>query len=339
MNQSDSLTMSRITFYYEINRNTKNTSLYEGEQPMALNDFSALKKNRTKSLDKLNAELDKLSSKTYSDPNEGKFWKPQRDKAGNGFAILRFLPAPKGEEMPFVRIWDHGFQGPTGLWYIENSLTTLNQDDPVSEYNSKLWNTGLESDKEVARKQKRRLKYIANVYVVKDSANPQNEGQVFLYQFGKKIFDKLNDLMNPSFEDEAPVNPFDFWEGANFRLKIRQFEGYPNYDKSEFDAPEALSDDDDVLEDIWSKQHSLQELLDEKNFKRYDELKQKLYRVLDLGNAPSADPFKEEQDDVLDLSSSMKSEPAPVMVESVATSVVDDDDDDDLSIFKELAKG
>jgi len=339
LNQSDSLTMSRITFYYEINRNTKNTSLYEGEQPMALNDFSALKKNRTKSLDKLNAELDKLSSKTYSDPNEGKFWKPQRDKAGNGFAILRFLPAPKGEEMPFVRIWDHGFQGPTGLWYIENSLTTLNQDDPVSEYNSKLWNTGLESDKEVARKQKRRLKYIANVYVVKDSANPQNEGQVFLYQFGKKIFDKLNDLMNPSFEDEAPVNPFDFWEGANFRLKIRQFEGYPNYDKSEFDAPEALSDDDDVLEDIWSKQHSLQELLDEKNFKRYDELKQKLYRVLDLGNAPSADPFKEEQDDVLDLSSSMKSEPAPVMVESVATSVVDDDDDDDLSIFKELAKG
>lgn len=306
---------------------------------MALNDFSALKKNRTKSLDKLNAELDKLSSKTYSDPNEGKFWKPQRDKAGNGFAILRFLPAPKGEEMPFVRIWDHGFQGPTGLWYIENSLTTLNQDDPVSEYNSKLWNTGLESDKEVARKQKRRLKYIANVYVVKDSANPQNEGQVFLYQFGKKIFDKLNDLMNPSFEDEAPVNPFDFWEGANFRLKIRQFEGYPNYDKSEFDAPEALSDDDDVLEDIWSKQHSLQELLDEKNFKRYDELKQKLYRVLDLGNAPSADPFNEEQDDVLDLSSSMKSEPAPVMVESVATSVVDDDDDDDLSIFKELAKG
>jgi len=331
--------MSRITFYYEIKRNTKNTSLYEGEQPMALNDFSALKKNRTKSLDKLNAELDKLSSKTYSDPNEGKFWKPQRDKAGNGFAILRFLPAPKGEEMPFVRIWDHGFQGPTGLWYIENSLTTLNQDDPVSEYNSKLWNTGLESDKEVARKQKRRLKYIANVYVVKDSANPQNEGQVFLYQFGKKIFDKLNDLMNPSFEDEAPVNPFDFWEGANFRLKIRQFEGYPNYDKSEFDAPEALSDDDDVLEDIWSKQHSLQELLDEKNFKRYDELKQKLYRVLDLGNAPSADPFNEEQDDVLDLSSSMKSEPAPVMVESVATSVVDDDDDDDLSIFKELAKG
>ena len=306
---------------------------------MALNDFSALKKNRTKSLDKLNAELDKLSSKTYSDPNEGKFWKPQRDKAGNGFAILRFLPAPKGEEMPFVRIWDHGFQGPTGLWYIENSLTTLNQDDPVSEYNSKLWNTGLESDKEVARKQKRRLKYIANVYVVKDSANPQNEGQVFLYQFGKKIFDKLNDLMNPSFEDEAPVNPFDFWEGANFRLKIRQFEGYPNYDKSEFDAPEALSDDDDVLENIWSKQHSLQELLDEKNFKRYDELKQKLYRVLDLGNAPSADPFKEEQDDVLDLSSSMKSEPAPVMVESVATSVVDADDDDDLSIFKELAKG
>jgi len=305
---------------------------------MALNDFSALKKNRTKSLDKLNAELDKLSSKTYSDPNEGKFWKPQRDKAGNGFAILRFLPAPKGEEMPFVRIWDHGFQGPTGLWYIENSLTTLNQDDPVSEYNSKLWNSGLESDKELARKQKRRLKYIANVYVVKDSANPENEGKVFLYQFGKKIFDKLNDLMNPSFEDEAPVNPFDFWEGANFRLKIRQFEGYPNYDKSEFDAPSALSDDDEDLEAIWEKQHSLQELLDPSNFKSYDELKQKLYRVLDLGNAAaSSDPFKEEEEDVLDLSSSMKSEPEPMMKE-VANPVVDDDDDDDLSIFKELAK-
>ena len=184
--------------------------------------FAALKKSRTSSLDKLNAQLDKISTKSYSDPNEGKFWKPTRDKAGNGFAIIRFLPEHTGEEMPFVRIWDHGFQGPSGQWYIENSLTTLNQDDPVSEYNSKLWNSGIDSDKEQARKQKRRLKYISNILVIKDGANPENEGKVFMYQYGKKIFDKINEAMNPEFEDEAAINPFDFWKGANFRLKVRK---------------------------------------------------------------------------------------------------------------------
>lgn len=310
---------------------------------MAPQSFDALKKSRSKSLDKLNEQLDKISSKSYSDPNEGKFWKPTRDKAGNGFAIIRFLPAPAGEEMPFVRIWDHGFQGPTGQWYIENSLTTLNQDDPVSEYNSKLWNTGLESDKELARKQKRRLKYVANVYVVKDSGNPENEGKVFLYQFGKKIFDKLNDLMNPSFEDEDPVNPFDLWEGANFRLKIRQFEGYPNYDKSEFDAPSALFDDDDELEGVWKKEHSLQELLDPKNFKSYAELKAKLYRVLDISeDIPSAGPTpaSSDADDDLDLSNlGGRTAEATEMPVAPAASPEVDDDDDDLSIFKELAKG
>jgi hypothetical protein len=305
-------------------------------------DFNALKKNRSSSLDKLNAQLDKITTKSYSDPNEGKFWKPTRDKAGNGFAIIRFLPPPQGEEMPFVRIWDHGFQGPNGQWYIENSLTTLGQDDPVSEYNSKLWNSGLESDKDLARKQKRRLKYVANIYVVKDSANPENDGKVFLYQFGKKIFDKLNDLMNPSFEDEKPVNPFDLWEGANFRLKIRQFEGYPNYDKSEFDGPTSLFDDDDKLEATWKSQHSLQELLDPKNFKSYSELKTKLYRVLDLSEdaGPTASSRMEESttDNDLDLSNmgntqaSAEAAPAPVNMS------MNDDDDDDLSIFKELAR-
>jgi len=256
---------------------------------MALTDFSSLKKNRSKTLDKLNSQLEKISSKSYSDPNAGKFWKPTRDKAGNGFAVIRFLPASKGEEMPFVRIWDHGFQGPTGLWYIENSLTTMNQDDPVSEFNSKLWNSGVEADKEQARKQKRRLKYTANVYIVKDPGNTENEGKVFMYQFGKKIFDKLNDLMNPTFEDEEPTNPFDLWEGANFRLKIRQFEGYPNYDKSEFDPATPLSEDDAELERVWGEQHPLQELVSEGNFKSYSELKTKLYRVLDLqNNAPTA---------------------------------------------------
>ena len=305
--------------------------------------FDALKKNRSKSLDKLNAQLEKISTKSYSDPNEGKFWKPTRDKAGNGFAVIRFLPAPQGEEMPFVRIWDHGFQGPTGLWYIENSLTTINQDDPVSEYNSKLWNSGLESDKEIARKQKRRLKYVANVYVVKDSANPENEGKVFLYQFGKKIFDKLNDLMNPSFEDEEPVNPFDLWEGANFRLKIRQFEGYPNYDKSEFDAPGALSDDDAELERVYNAEHSLQELIDPKNFKSYAELKAKLYRVLALGEEASDPSTAMDADDDIDLSNfapKPKAAPAPEPASAPAASPMSmDDDDDDLSIFKELANG
>lgn len=304
--------------------------------------FDALKKNRSKSLDKLNAQLSQIAQKSYSDPNEGKFWKPTRDKAGNGFAIIRFLPAPAGEEMPFVRMWDHGFQGPTGLWYIENSLTTINKDDPVSELNSKLWNSGVEADKEQARKQKRRLKYIANIYVVKDSANPENEGKVFLYSFGKKIFDKLNDLMNPSFEDESPVNPFDLWEGADFRLKIRQFEGYPNYDKSEFDSPSPLLDDDDKLEEIWKQEHSLQEIVDPKHFKSYDELKAKLYRVLNLaGDSPmSMSTAEDDTDEELDMSRFSKSADAPTMKEeaSPVASDVDDDDDADLAMFRDLVK-
>jgi len=305
--------------------------------------FDALKKSRSSSLDKLNQQLDKMSTKSYSDPNEGKFWKPTRDKAGNGFAIIRFLPAPSGEEMPFVRTWDHGFQGPTGLWYIENSLTTINQDDPVSELNSKLWNSGIESDKDQARKQKRRLKYVSNILVLKDGGNPENEGKVFMYQYGKKIFDKLNDLMNPQFEDETPVNPFDFWEGANFRLKIRQFEGYPNYDKSEFDAPSALYEDDAQIEAVWKQQHSLQELLDPKNFKDYNELKAKLYRVLALDETPREPTMATDDSDDLDLSNmgnTQQAAPAPdAPVAESTPSMSMDDDDDDLSIFKELANG
>lgn len=308
--------------------------------------FDALKKNRSSSLDKLNSQLSQIATKSYSDPNEGKFWKPTRDKAGNGFAIIRFLPPSSGEEMPFARLWDHGFQGPTGLWYIENSLTTIGKDDPVSEFNSKLWNSGVEQDKEQARKQKRRLKYISNVYIVKDSGNPDNDGKVFMYQFGKKIFDKLNDLMNPSFEDESPVNPFDFWEGANFRLKIRQFEGYPNYDKSEFDGPSPLFEDDDELEGVWKQQHSLQELVDEKNFKSYGDLKAKMYRVLNLtGDSPlSTNTADDDTDNDLDMSKFGKSAAAPTMKEetsSASTSQTDSisDDDEDLAMFRDLVKG
>jgi hypothetical protein len=307
---------------------------------MAQTDFNSLKKNRTNTLSKLNSQLEKISTKSYSDPNAGKFWKPTKDKAGNGFAVIRFLPASVGEEMPFVRVWDHGFQGPTGLWYIENSLTTLNQDDPVSEFNSKLWNSGVESDKEVARKQKRRLKYTANIYIVKDPGNSDNDGKVFMYQFGKKIFDKLNDLMNPTFEDETPINPFDLWEGANFRLKIRQFEGYPNYDKSEFDPAGPLLDDDEALEAVWKQQHLLQELVSESNFKTYTELKTKLYRVLDLqADAPVASAHAVESvDSALDLSSGMGDSyesSAPSAEPSVGAV---DDGDDDLAMFKELAR-
>ena len=311
---------------------------------MAPTNFASLKKNRSKSLESLNAQLDKISSKSYQDPNAGKFWKPTRDKAGNGFAIIRFLPAPEGEEMPFVRVWDHGFQGPTGLWYIENSLTTINQDDPVSEYNSKLWNSGVEADKDQARKQKRRLKYTSNIYVVKDPSNPENECKVFMYSFGKKIFDKLNDQMNPTFEDEDPVNPFDLWEGANFRLKIRQFEGYPNYENAEFDAPTPLLDDDEAMESVWNQQHPLQQLVEPSNFKSYDELKQKLYRVLDLASetpevaAPSPYETTTTENDDLDISSSIReaAPSTPDVAETNASSV--DDDDDDLAIFKDLAR-
>lgn len=309
-------------------------------------DFQSLKKNRSKSLEKLNEQLTKISSKSYADPNEGKFWKPTRDSAGNGFAIIRFLDSPSGEDMPFVRLWDHGFQGPGG-WYIENSLSTINQPDPVSELNSKLWNASSDDEspeRKQARKQKRRLHYISNVYIVKDSGNPDNEGKVFLFKYGKKIWDKLNDLMNPSFEDEKPVNPFDLWEGANFRLKIRQFEGYANYDKSEFDSPSALFDDDDKIEAVWKQSHSLQELIHPKNFKSYDELKAKLHRVLGIAGADAdlrsnATKSAEEEFDELDMSKSTpsKKEAAAPQMKEQSSSM--EEDDDDLEFFRNLSKG
>lgn len=307
-------------------------------------DFNTLKKNRSNSLNKLNSQLEKIQSKSYSDPNEGKMWKPTRDKAGNGFAVIRFLPAPSGEDVPFVRMWDHGFQGPTGLWYIENSLTTLDRDDPVSEYNSKLWNSGVEDDKAEARKMKRRLKYVSNILVISDPSNPQNEGKVFMYQYGAKIFGKLQELMNPQFDDETAADPFNMWEGANFRLKIQKVAGYPNYDKSTFDTPSAISDDDSELERIFNEAHSLKELVDPKNFKSYDELKTKFYRVLALDQSPSTPNTAAEVDD-LDMSSFGGNSPEPTLnvmpeAQSTAPSMsMSDDDDDDLSIFKELANG
>lgn len=299
-------------------------------------DFAQLKKNRQSNFDKLTTELSKLNTPQNSG-EDNRFWRPEVDKAGNGYAVVRFLPAPAGEDIPFVRVWDHGFQGPGG-WYIEKSLTTLGQKDPVSEYNTQLWNNGTEAGKEQVRKQKRRLTYISNVYVIKDTANPQNEGKVFLFKYGKKIWDKLNLAMNPEFEDETPLNPFDLWEGANFKIKIRNVEGYRNYDKSEFDKRAPLFDDDSEMEAVWKKEHKLGEFVDPSNFKSYDELKDKLYRVLGLaGNgaaartqtrAESAAPWDDEETQAPKTHRAAAPAPQPA---------ADDDDDDGMDFFKKLA--
>ena len=254
-----------------------------------MSDFSALKRNRN-TFDSLKKAMEAPSTNAEAgSKDDTRFWQPEVDKAGNGMAIIRFLPAPAADgddALPWVRVFNHGFQGPGG-WYIENSLTTLNQKDPVSEYNSILWNSGIEANKEIARKQKRRLTYISNILVVSDPKNPENEGQIRLYKFGKKIFDKISEAMNPEFADETPLNPFDFWEGANFKIKIRQVEGYRNYDKSEFDSITPVDGDDEKLEAIWKKEYSLKEFLEPKQFKSYDTLKAKLDKVLGLdGVAP-----------------------------------------------------
>ena len=248
--------------------------------------FSDMKQRSKTNLASLIKETEKISNPNTFGEADDRYWRPELDKSGNGYAIIRFLPAPEGEDLPWARIWNHGFQGPGG-WYIENSLTTLGQKDPVSEHNSTLWNSGIEANKEVARKQKRRLNYTSNVYIIKDPAHPENEGQIKLYRFGKKIFDKINDLMNPEFEDETPVNPFDLWEGANFKMKIRKVEGFSNYDKSEFDTPVALLEDDNKMEEIWKTQHSLQEFLAPDNFKSYNDLKVKLDKILGTATVPT----------------------------------------------------
>ena len=234
------------------------------------------------SLDKL---LNAVKEDT-KDPSEKKsyvderLWKPELDKSGNGYAVIRFLPAIEKEDLPWAKLWSHAFQGPTGQWFIENSLTTIGQKDPVSEYNTSLWNSGVESDKEIARKQKRKLQYYSNIYVVSDSKHPENEGKVFLFRYGKKIFDKIMAAMQPEFEDETPINPFDFWQGANFKLKIRKVDGFWNYDKSEFEATSPLSDDDKTIERIWGEQYPLADFTAPSNFKSDNELKTRLDTVL-----------------------------------------------------------
>lgn len=292
-------------------------------------DFSALKKNRQNIFNNLTTEFTKLNNTGASE--DDRFWKPEVDKSGNGYAIIRFLPAPAGEDVPFVRVWDHGFQGPGG-WYIEKSRTTLGDKDPVSEFNTQLWNSGIEANKDQVRKQKRRLSFYSNIYVVKDPAHPENEGKVFIFKYGKKIFEKLNAAMSPEFEDEAPMNPFDLWEGANFKLKIRNYEGYRNYDKSEFDSAAPLAEDDEELEKIWKREHALSEFTDPSNFKSYDELKDKLNRVLGLtgGSKPAtsaASSLIDEED-----------EPVQRVKAPTAMATADEEDSEDIDFFKKLAE-
>ena len=294
---------------------------------------------------KLVKEVEKMNN--TSGGADERLWKPEMDKTGNGYAVIRFLPAPNGEELPWAKMYSHAFQGPGG-WYIENSLTTTGGKDPVSEYNRELWNSGNEADKDTVRKQKRKLSYYANIYVVQDKANPQNEGRVFLYKFGKKIFDKVMEAMQPEYEDETAINPFDFWQGANFKLKLKKVAGYWNYDSSEFATPSPLLDDDDALEALWKKQYSLQNLIAADQFKSYEDLDKRLKMV--LGQKPSNRRFDEETENEdndrgsysPNFSARQESKPVPVNLKeelsNLSPTKTDEDEDDALSYFQKLAE-
>ena len=304
--------------------------------------FESLKKQS--SLGSLTSKLVKEVEKMNGGDKGGddRLWKPEMDKSGNGYAVIRFLPAPDGEDLPWVKLFNHAFQGPGG-WYIENSLTTLNQKDPVTESNRDLWNSGLDSDKDIVRQRKRKLSFYANIYVVKDPANPQNEGGVFLYRFGRKIFDKIMEAMQPEFEDETPINPFDFWQGANFKLKLKKVAGYWNYDSSEFAAPSALLNDDEALEAIWKKEYSLAEIVAPDKFKDYDTLQKRLDSVLGVGK-PKARPQEDLDTEVSETVKPASDEEVLRRLEESAkaarqaepsTSV---EEDDPMSYFSKLAE-
>jgi len=287
-------------------------------------------KRQSGNLDKLAAAIQTLNESSDSSDSRDNYWKPEVDRVGNGMATIRFLPASEADgedELPWVKVFSHGFQGPGGQWLIDNCLTTKNQQCPICEHNSTLWNSGIEANKEVVRKQKRKLSYISNIYVVSDPKRPENEGKVFLFKYGKKIFDKITEAMAPEFADETPINPFDLWKGANFKLKIRKVEGYQNYDKSEFDSAEPLLDDDDQLEKIWKSEYTLKDLVSDKEFKSYDQLKSRLDKVLGLNGEDVPVKTTVEQ---------MKSLPKkPVVDES---QVMPEIEDDDMAYFSKLAE-
>lgn len=307
-------------------------------------DLKSLRAMRNNDFSKITSEFEKAangesSAKSYED---NRFWKPERDKAGNATATIRFLARTEGDELPWVKVFSHGFKGPTGRWYIENSLTTIGQADPVSELNMTLWNSTTDDQspaRKQARAQKRKLNYIANILVVNDPKHPENNGKVFLFKFGKKVFDKIMDKARPTFEDEEPVNVFDYWEGANFKLRMKMADGYPNYDSSEFESQSAIADSDEEILEIVKQQHKLSEFTDPKAFKSYDELKRKLEQVLS-GTAPVGGNAMDEAtaDDVpaiLQAKSKPASKPAPAPAKSKPAAL--DDEDDALSYFQSIA--
>ena len=311
--------------------------------------FASLKKNRG-NFAKLTEQLEAtVSPQKNSSNRDDRFWKPKTAKSGNGYALIRFLPPSEGEELPWARVFNHGFKGPGG-WLIENCPTTIGKPCPVCEENTRLWNTGDKDNQNIVRERKRKLKYISNIYVVNDPSNPENNGQVFLYSYGKKIFDKLNDLMRPEFADEQEVNPFDLWEGANFKLKIRQVEGYTNYDKSEFEGVSALSDDDSQLETIYNKQYSLEEFTAPEAFKSYEQIQERLNKVLgsvqmtrtaDEDFAPVIDetppPAPSRTVEAPTFAKKEVPTPTPVAVDAITETELDGVDADDLSYFEKLA--
>jgi len=304
-------------------------------------DINTLRSTRNNDFGKISSAFDTIANpqattKSYVDE---RIWKPEADKAGNASATIRFLPKHPDDELPWVKVFSHGFQGPTGRWYIENSLTTLGENDPVGELNSKLWNSGSEANKEIARKQKRRLHFYSNILVVSDPKHPENEGKVMLFRYGKKIFDKIMDKARPTFEDEKPVNVFDLWEGTDFKLRMRRVEGYPNYDQSVFVEPSPVAESDEKILEVVNKQYKLSEFLDRSNFKTYEELKTKLEVTLsgegmdtsanDLVDAmPTAEPkqFAEVAEP--------QAKAAPVVSEP---SIASTDDDDVMSYFQKIA--
>jgi len=300
-----------------------------------LASLRALRKTSSSTLSKITSTLEKQEKGNSGRRDDDRFWKAGVDSAGNGSAVIRFLPARDDDEMPWVKIYDHGFQGPTGKWYIEKCLTTLGQQDPVVEHCNALWSSGLESDKKLAQQRKRRLSYICNVLVIKDPANPSNEGQVKLFKFGKKLFDKVKDKLQPTFEDEEPVDVFNPWEGANFRLRIRKVDGYSNTDKSEFDSVTAISEDDEEMLTILNQRHRLSEFVDQSQFKSYDELKKKLEMVLSGGGiaqSKAADFILEDKEEVRPAKPALKERPAPAIKAKVEA------EEDDLSFFEDLIK-
>jgi len=306
-------------------------------------DIQALRKMRNTDFGKITSEFEKIANPESSGGNKSyqddRLWKLEADKAGNGTATLRFLPRVEGDELPWVRIFNHSFQGPTGKWYIENSLTTLGEKDPVGELNSKLWNSGSDANKEIARKQKRKLSYICNVLIVSDPKHPENEGKVFLFKFGKKIFDKIMDKARPTFEDEKPVNVFDPFEGADFKLRMRKVDGYANYDQSTFmDPSELAGGDEEKMVEILNKSYKLSEFLDRKNFKSFEELSKKLSDVLDGegSSVKSAAALSEDED----YTPPTRSTSTPVASKPVSVSKapeVTDDDEDVMSYFQKIA--